>query len=140
MLGTSLEGGNVSEEQEDRSPSSTPTRSDSWAQEGETQHKWTECSTGAVQKSVQAAFFRVLGQTGTSSMEVPQSQPGGWLSRGTSLSKTFIIVSRSMGLQDALWILLHQRAPSHFPCQQQILPVHGVQVLHLQVERARNRG
>lgn len=29
--------------------------------EGETQHEWTECSTGAAQKSVQAAFFRVLG-------------------------------------------------------------------------------
>lgn len=69
------------------------------------------------------------------------SKPASQLSvqRGTSLSKTLIIVSRSMGLQDALWVLLHQRAPSHFPCQQQILTIHGIQVLHLQVERARNR-
>lgn len=37
-----------------------------------------------------------------------------------------------MGLQDALRILLHERAPAHLPCQKQILPIHGVQVLHLQ--------
>lgn len=118
-----------------RPPSSTPTRSDSWAQEEETQHEWAEYSTGAVQKSVQATFFRVLGQTGTSS-----SKPASQLSRGAHLSETLVIVSRSVGLQDALWILLHQGAPSHFSCQQQILTVHRVQVLHLQVERARNRG
>lgn len=114
-------------------PSSPPTSSVSCSQEEETQHKWAEYSTGAVRKSVQATFFRVLGQTGTFSMEVPQSQPGN-LSRGPSLSKTFIVVSRSVGLQDALWILLHQRAPSHFPCQKQILAIHGVKVLHLQTE------
>ena len=37
-----------------------------------------------------------------------------------------------MGLQDALRILLHQRAPAHLPCQKQILTIHGVQVLNLQ--------
>lgn len=68
-------------------------------------------------------------------MEVPPSQPAN-SPEGASASKALIIVSRNMGLQDALWILFHKRAPFHFPSQKQILTVHGVQVLHLEVERA----
>lgn len=87
--------------------------------------------TDAVHKSsVQATFCKVLGQTGTC---LPgSSKPAGQLLRGTSPSKTFVVINWGMGLQDALRILLHQRAPAHLPCQEQILAVHGVQVLNLQ--------
>jgi hypothetical protein len=66
--GASLEGGDLSKSKR-TSPVTPPD------QEEETQHEWAEYSTGTVHKSVQATFFRVLGQTGTSSMEGPQSQP-----------------------------------------------------------------
>lgn len=90
MLGDSLEGGDVSEEQEDLPAVTLPD------QEEETQHEWAKYSTGAVQKSLQATFFRVLGQTGTSSMEVPQSQPASCL-EGAVSQRPSSFLSRSMG-------------------------------------------
>lgn len=61
LEGAPPEGENTSEELEGLS-ALYPTRSDSWAQEEDTQHRWAKCSTGTVQNSVQATFFRVPGQ------------------------------------------------------------------------------
>lgn len=47
------------------------------------------------------------------------------------ISQAGVIVCGRGHLQDALSILLHQRAPLHLPSQQQVLPIQRVDVLHL---------
>lgn len=114
-------------------PALYPTRSDSWAHtKKKINTNGARYLTDAVRRSVQATFFRVLSQTGTSLLAVLQSQLASSFFRGTSPSKTLVVINWGMGLQDALRILLHQRAPADLPCQKQVLTIHGVQVLNLQ--------
>lgn len=47
------------------------------------------------------------------------------------VSQSRVVVRGGGHLQDALCIVLHQRAPLHLPCEQQVLPVQSVDVLHL---------
>lgn len=56
-------------------PALYPTRSDAWAHtKRRSNTNGARCLTDAVRRSVQATFFRVLSQTGTSLLVVLQSQ------------------------------------------------------------------
>lgn len=50
---------------------------------------------------------------------------------GRLLSQSRVIVRGRGHLQDALCVLLQQRAPLHLARQQQVLPVQSVDELHL---------